>query len=471
MTGIVTGNVAAYRKSLENKKPDVTTNSPSERPNRKSIETKITSEIRKSLEGLDDRKSTPPPVLTKKPIVPIKKSPTVGSVAGNLFSGLKQKVKSVEHKIGHHDSLDGVGSSRPISHVADNNEKGVSAESLKRDDSEFDHVERSTSILPDMRAGRAKAPKRRLPTGNSVSGTSDSGAYQNGGSSDEHSGHRDGHKSDEDITKPKVREWEKHKAPWMAELKASQAKKTSPSVEARTPDSSSAGKNHDHDSEMTKSFSNSFVSSSSSHKKTSESNHFDVRSSSVDVKTGGFEAFQSSTKKDNENVMTKSMSSLSTKISISENAASTNTITVDEPPPVNNVIGIGLKARPTSVTLRNRSISPLGRTAKINETSSVTMTTSTATLSGKVTANHDTTTNTAVSSPTISTTVLSASVTSENVCSRVVELELRVQKLENLVQKQNAMIEELMRSLKDESEKVKTLNTELEKYAQCVTQV
>lgn len=481
-TGIITGNVAAYRKSLESKSIEVNA---SERPSRKSIETKITSEIRKSLESLDERKSTPPPVLTKKPIVPIKKSPTVGSVAGNIFSGLKQKVKSVEQKMTHHDSLDGVGSSKVASQIADNGEKGVIIEKIKKDreDSEFDQVERA-SILQDMRAGRAKAPKRRPPS-SSVSTSGESLTYQNGsgGSHDDIPTPQDGHKSDEDVTRlPKPREWEKHKAPWMEELKASQAKKTSPGVELRSPDAN----NKSHSSEdgektdMPKSFSNSFVSSS--HKKP-ETNSFQDRSSSVDVKSSGFEAF--GVKKEigdngSNNVMTKSMSSLSTKISISSDT--TSTIVDDSSSGTTSTViggggagGIGgIKARPTSVTLRNRSISPIGRTSKTiiePASGSSSISTSTATITKSSTVNHNESSATPINPSSTSTTTLTAAVTSDNVCSRVVELELRVQKLEKLVQKQNTTIDELRRSLKDESDKVKTLKTELDKYAQCVTQV
>lgn len=472
-SGIITGNVAAYRKSLESKSSE-TTMLASERFSRKSIETKITSDIRKSLESLDERKSTPPPVLTKKPVVPIKKSPTVGSV----ISGLKQKVvKSVEQKLTHHDSLDGVGSSRITSHVADNGDKGVVIEKLKREDMEFDQVERS-SILQDMRAGRAKAPKRRPPSAN-VSTTGDSPTYQNGGSANHEvtTPSQDGHKSDEDVTRPpKPREWEKHKAPWMAELKASQAKKTSPGVEGRSPETANKSQSSDdgEKSDMQKSFSNSFVSAS--HKKSSEVNSFENRSSSVDVKSSGYEAFHSATKKEStsESTMTKSMSSLATKISISSDTSST---IVDENSSTGSattttVIGGagaigGIKARPTSVTLSS-SISPVGRSSKtIIEPSGATITTtSTATIT-KSSINHSDTPST----PANSTTLLSTAITSDNVCSRVVELELRVQKLEKLVQKQNVTIEELLRSLKDESDKVKTLKNELEKYAQCVTQV
>lgn len=467
-SGIITGNVAAFRKSLENKTLETTT-APPDWVVRKSIDGKSTSEIRKSLENLDERKSTPPPVLTKKPVVPMKKSPTVGSVAGNIFSGLKQKVKSVEQKMTHHDSLDGVGASKMGSQVADNQEKGIIGERLKKDkdDSEFDQVERS-SILQDMRAGRAKAPKRRLPTSNTNS-IGESLTYENGDSATPSVTSQDS-KSDEDVAKPKQREWEKHKAPWMEELKASQAKKTSPGMEPRSPDAHSKSQDHDNDNkfEMSKSISNSFVSSS--HKKLPETNNFEIRSNSVDVKTSNaFDAFQNNNgnpsnnlmKKDNENVMAKSMTSMATKISISETSATT--VNVDENS--NNNIS---KIRPTSVTLRNRSISPIGRIPIKSEHgigNNITTSTATITTSKTSSLNHD------MPPSGVSTTVLSAAISSDNVCSRVVELELRVQTLEKLVQKQNATIEELLKSIKDESDKVKILKHELEKYAQCVTQV
>lgn len=305
-SGIMTGNVAAYRKSLENKcneNQQVTTR-------RTLIETKSTAEIRKSLENLDERKLTPPP-LTKKPVVPIKKSPTVGSVAGNIFSGLKQKVKSVEQKIAHHDSLDGVGSSKTVSHVADNNEKSVSGERLHRDNTEFDQVERTSLILPDMRAQRAKAPKRRLPSTNSMN-LGESVSYENGDSPTPASPMSDLslNKSDEDLTKPiKQREWEKNKVPWMDELKASQAKKTSPGIEMRSPD------NND---EQKTSHNNSF---NNSHKKET-TNTFDVRNSSVDIKSSDSTTFHSNSirRESVDNSMVKSMSSLATKISISDSS-------------------------------------------------------------------------------------------------------------------------------------------------------
>lgn len=59
----------------------------------------------------------------------------------------------------------------------------------------------------------------------------------------------------------------------------------------------------------------------------------------------------------------------------------------------------------------------------------------------------------------------------DNVCNRVQELEQKVNRMERQLATQNGLIEELTRMLRGESDKVKTLQKELEKYAQCVTQV
>lgn len=338
-SNIPTGNVAAFRKSLENKCNDQPVQA-----RRTPIETKSAAEIRKSLENLDDRKSTPPP-LTKKPIVPMKKSPTVGSVAGNIFSGLKQKVKSVEQKMTHHDSLDGVGSSKAVSHVADNNEKGVSGERLQRDDTEFDQIERNSQILPDMRAQRAKAPKRRLPSSNSSS-LGDSISYQNGDlptppSPNLISAEPSFDKSEEDLTKPKQREWEKNRAPWMDELKASQAKKTSPGIELRTPETDN-GDNKAPTATAAVVTSTPFTNNS--HKK-NETSTFEVRSSSVDIKSSDFHS--NAIKKEagdggggGGGGMAKSLSSLATKISIVDSSSSA----ASDESATNNGVGIKVGA-------------------------------------------------------------------------------------------------------------------------------
>lgn len=425
------GNVAAHRRSLETKSHEPSI----EKPPRKSLvitdANKTPSEIRKSLENLDDSKktSTPPPVLTKKPTVPIKKSPSVSTVAGSIFSGLKQKVKSVESKLhAAHEVTDGTGSSK-IAVVADNNEKGVTGEKIN----ELDTVERGSGYLQDVRQNRAKAPKRRPPT--HASGDSNNNSVNMNGS---HAESNDSithevtsspaHTSpaptavvttavvEEEQVKPKAREWEKHKAPWMEELKANQARKTSPNIEQKTsPD--------DEKHDLSKSFSNSFSHSTQNHQK-------EIRASSLEVKSHSFRE---------ESTAAKS----TTKISITENSSSVMTssspVKVDEPV---------ASLRPTSVSLRNRSISPIPRVNHVVKPSPT----------SNVTATHI----------TASSTPLNSSATTDH---RVNELEQRVNKLETLITAQNATIDELKRMLKDESDKVKTLKSDLEKYAQCITQV
>ena len=272
---IISGNVAAHRKSLESKSLDKpapitppTTVEKHEKPPRKGLDKN--SEIKKSLESLDEKKSTPPPVLTKKPQVPIKKSPSITSVTNNLFSGLKQKVKSVENKLHSHDSADGVASSKAaISQIPDNNDKNIICEKItikeERESSDFGHVERGQAVLKDMRANRVKAPKRRPPSSStSVSGIGDREMQPTQMSNGSHHNEPESPKPDllntsqeDDMpAKPKnAREWEKHKVPWMDELKANQAKKTSPNIEPKSPEHHNhAGDEHKSVSEMSKSF-------------------------------------------------------------------------------------------------------------------------------------------------------------------------------------------------------------------------
>lgn len=422
-TGIVSGNVAAQRKSLENKNIDLTNNDA--KVARRSIETK-TTEVRKSLENMDDKK-TPPPVLTKKPVVPVKKSTSVTSVAGSLLSGLKQKVKSVEHKMTSQDSMDGIGSSKITSQVADNSEKGITGEKLKKDDSDFDTVERG-SMLQDMRAGRAKAPKRRPPSAAiNVIGESNNNdsIYLNGGGAYVDYSHGDSRpeaNDTEELAKPKPRKWEKQKAPWMAELKASQAKKTSPSVEPRASDRVKVDTEVNNKVvpdkiDMTRSVTSSYTSSQRKSVEASSTSTYEVKT------TSNFE-----TKINKEtNDMTKSMSAVVTR----------TTPTITDSSAVDDI-----KTRPTSLSILNRSISPIGRTSL-----------------GKTTTIE----------PSKPNNILPIS--QENVCTRVVELEQRILQLESVVQAQNKIIDELVRSFKEETDKVKGLKTELDKYAQCVTQV
>jgi uncharacterized coiled-coil protein SlyX len=431
------GNVAAHRRSLETKSLEVT----AEKPPRKSLfssdANKTPSDIRKSLESLDEKKTTPPPVLSKKPMVPIKKSPSVSTVAGSIFSGLKQKVKSVESKL-HvtHDGIDGTGSSKltGAAHVADSNEKGIVGERIRKDDNDLDHVERGGSVLQDVRQNRAKAPKRRPPTSaGTIIGDSNNNVSMNGShleTSNDSLNPEPGSPTaagqlEDELAKPKAREWEKHKAPWMAELKANQAKKTSPSIE---PKSSPEDEKHD----MSKSFSSSFAQ-----KKTQET--YEVRANSMEVKSASFDVL----KKENKEAASSTIST-----SIDSNAKSTTKISITENSSSVMTSSSGLKVeeasvRPTSVSLRNRSISPISRTS----------------------LNH------VVPKPSPTVAAVTATHISADVNMRVNELEQKVNKLEGLVISQNTTIDELKKMLKDESDKVRVLKSDLEKYAQCFTQV
>lgn len=110
---------------------------------RKSLEVKN----EKSSESEQTNKVTPP-LPSKKPLLPIKKSPSGGISSGGLFSGIKKKIV---------DAVDGSSGSKSaaVNRVSDsikpevNNEQGA--------ENAFDQVERR-SLLSDVRATRAKAP-------------------------------------------------------------------------------------------------------------------------------------------------------------------------------------------------------------------------------------------------------------------------------------------------------------------------
>uniref|UniRef100_A0A182K1M5 SH3 domain-containing protein n=1 Tax=Anopheles christyi TaxID=43041 RepID=A0A182K1M5_9DIPT len=574
VTGSPTYNsVAAHRKSLEHKSTESSAVSPApptagmgsvvtEKPPRKSLENKA-SEIRKSLENLDDKKATPPPVLGKKPQVPIKKSPSITSVTGNLFSGLKQKVKgggSLEKEKTTVDERDGIGSSKVVkSEIADNGDRSIVGERI---DVELGHVERGTSVLKDMRANRAKAPKRRPPSSPSSIITTDPNATANftanGGSvllSNGNSGLFNqlslsfepetpkpdlmvgapalnsslptgstiapGDTEEAAPKVPKPREWEKNKVPWMDELKASQAKKTTVS-ESKSPEhhshvsssqntTSSHFQQHQEETSISKSFHASTPSggtgttppvpsgnaararlmerSATTTSVPSESNHAGNSTSNINssfdliascnrkdtvvtpstVSSSGGSSLQQqhqSVESSSVSAMTKSMSALSTtttKIAISASSSgtvsSTTAVTENngthEPPSPNS--------RPVSVNLRNTSISPTpqNRNAK---TIHIVGSSTNSTVNNKPTSS-------AMGLGAEATNVTGQPVSMENVCSRVQELEQKVNRMERQLATQNGLIEELTRMLRGESDKVKTLQKELEKYAQCVTQV
>ncbi|XP_018567017.1 SH3 domain-containing kinase-binding protein 1 [Anoplophora glabripennis] len=174
---------------------------------------------RKSLEGKNDKVNGDPNITTnktppppgKKPLVPIKKSPSVSGIG--LFSEIKKKLVDV---------VDGATGSKSVIIKAEASETKSSSS-----DNAFDQIERR-SLLTDVRATRVKAPGRRLPT---AIHKDEDNTVINGNA--EHISESDVHSSNtaesDSFEKRRVREWEKHKAPWLEEMKLNQAKRTSTS--------------------------------------------------------------------------------------------------------------------------------------------------------------------------------------------------------------------------------------------------
>ncbi|XP_032576898.1 E3 ubiquitin-protein ligase SH3RF2 [Drosophila sechellia] len=463
-TGLPTGNVAAQRKSLENKNLDLTkppgvgasvaigqqrsSTSSATTSSATTVATGLTSSsVSKSMENmLDDKvKSPPPPVLSKKPNVPLKKTPTGGvPVTGNLLGGKKKNTDGKLTTAVSHDLADGFAASKMLSGANQLPESGAAgnvvirrAATIAVEDTDFDRVERA-SILTDMRQGRVKAPKRRPPSAaiNVLGESNNNSVYVNGsgmsgsggaGSASELSedGGAGGKTSDDNSTgeepqlaKPKPREWEKKKAPWMEELKASQVtrKKTSPSVEPRGASVAER---------TSKLFAAEQAVSSNSSSTTTKVQSSAVTSSMfVENSTTSSSVITSSSHTTtNDAIMSRSLS-----------AAKVQTASSDEETRA---------TRPNSLAIRNqRSVSPLVKSSNASSSHS-----QEEKHSNQLNNHQDASS------------------------SRVAQLEQRVDKLEGLVLNQQRTIEELVNALKSEAERVKILRSELDKYAQCVTQV
>ncbi|XP_052858709.1 LOW QUALITY PROTEIN: SH3 domain-containing kinase-binding protein 1 [Drosophila gunungcola] len=470
-TGLPSGNVAAQRKSLENKNLDLTkppgvgatvainqqrssTSSATTSSSATTISTGLTSSsVSKSMESLDEKvKSPPPPVLSKKPSVPLKKTPT----GGVPVTGKKKYAEGKLTTAVSHDLADGLAASKMLSGANQLPESGAAgnlvirrAATIAVEDTDFDRVERA-SILPDMRQGRVKAPKRRPPSAaiNVLGESNNNSVYVNGsgmgagsggaGSASELS--EDGGaggkgtaataSSDDNSTgeepqlaKPKPREWEKKKAPWMEELKASQVtrKKPSPSVEPRGATVAER---------TSKLFAAEQAISSSS---SSSSTTTKVQSSAV-TSSMFVESSTSSSAVTTSNTSTTTNDAIMSR-SLTAAKATTATASSDEETRA---------TRPNSLAIRNqRSVSPLVKSSNASSSQSQ----EEKQPSNQLNNHQD------VSS------------------SRVNQLEQRVDKLEGLVLNQQRTIEELVNALKSEAERVKILRSELDKYAQCVTQV
>ncbi|XP_061401338.1 serine-rich adhesin for platelets [Musca vetustissima] len=568
-TGLPTGNVAAQRKSLENKNLDLTNTSDvatrlalkkqqmHAQQQQQHQEAKVvtasssinsshstntnttittssmggattTSELRKSMENMDEKstKTTPPPVVNKKPTLPVKKTTTVTSITGNILSGIKQKVKSVENKLttaASHDYADGIGSSKlsPSAVASDNSGVVMRRAATIAADSDFDRVERG-SILTDMRAGRVKAPKRRPPSAaiSTMGESNNNSLYVNGNGSDttqsdDQLKSDDNSTGEEQLAKPKPREWEKKKAPWMEELKASQVKKkTSPNVDGAG--TSGMGSLADRTSKLfsedikttnqTVSSTNSTLTATSSSTKVQSSSvsSTSIMQQSMVVESSSSSSSSNVTSKTLTDAMTKSLSAkmasdaaaaLAAASATNNNASTTTSST-------SNTLLEDVRIRPNSLSIRNRSASPSmgGATRNVLKTTNTTSASpaaeatssnahhsnSHASSSVAKTTSSSTTTTSAADAPTVINnhhpnahhhqldnghTTTSSKQQQVVDGKRVCDLEARVEKLELLVHAQQRTIDELVRTLREESDRNKVLRAELDKYAQCVTQV
>jgi len=222
------------------------------------------------------------------------------------------------------------------------------------------------------------------------------------------------------LAKPKPREWEKKKAPWMEELKASQVtrKKTSPSVEPRGASVAER---------TSKLFAAEQAISSSSSSTTTKVQSSAVTSSMfVENSTASSSVTTSSSSTTtNDAIMSRSLT-----------AAKVQAASSDEETKA---------TRPNSLAIRNqRSVSPLVKSSNASSSQSQ----EEKEKPSSQLNNHQ-----------------------DAGSTRVAQLEQRVDKLEGLVLNQQRTIEELVNALKSEAERVKILRSELDKYAQCVTQV
>lgn len=431
--------------------------------------------------------------------------------------GAGMKKKSSDSKLTSavsHDVSDGLtGSKLLTAQLPDAGAAGSvvmrRAATIAVEDTDFDRVERG-SILQDMRAGRVKVPKRRPPSvaKNRLGESNNNTEYLNGSSGGVASSaselSEDGGlgkqasaataSSDDNSTggeepqlvKPKPRDWEKKKAPWLEELQASQVtrKKTSPNVEPRGGAVSSVAER------TSKLFATEQVTATSSVLTTSATSS-STNSSSISTSATKVQSSAVTSSSVQQFISVESSSSSSTSSSQKKESNSTNIVTSNNSHndaimskssvSASKVTGSAVAAagassdeesraaRPSTLAIRKRSVSPLVKTSNTNATSHSTSTSnSSSTLlekSNNISINDGPATALQNNHQPAGTTGTDAA------APRVQQLEGRVDKLEAMVLGQQRTIEELMRLLREETERVKVLRGELDKYAQCVTQV
>ncbi|XP_068152440.1 streptococcal hemagglutinin isoform X4 [Drosophila tropicalis] len=522
-TGLPSGNVAAQRKSLENKNLDltkqpgssqvakgsstITTITASSNSSSSSSTTAATStstsytELRKSLDNMDEKiKSPPPPVLSKKPNVPLKKTPTGGVPVGGPLMASNLKKKNPEGKLTSavsHDLADGLSASKLVSgHLPDSGAPGSivmrRAATIAVEDTDFDRVERA-SILTDMRAGRVKAPKRRPPSAaiNVLGESNNNSVYVSlngasepsedagiGGKTAQATGSSDDNSTgEEQLAKPKPREWQQKKAPWMEELKASQVtrKKPTPSTEPR---GASVAERTSKLFATEQAATSSVVTTTASSSTTNSSSSTTTKVQSSAITSSNLMQQSTFVDSSNKKEVTASVVTTTSSSSTNSNSNINNTSTTNDAIMSKSMSKSALATassdeetrvtRPNSLSIRNRSVSPLVKSANASSSSS--------SIAEEKNNQASTVPEPTVAAPAAPATAAPAKIQLNNhhqdtSAPLVYQLEQRVDKLEATVQSQQRTIEELIRTLREETERVKLLRGELDKYAQCVTQV
>lgn len=402
-------NQSASNKQSKNMIIELVTQSStsSERVNRNSLKNE---EQKLSIQVTDEVKH-PPPLPSKKPIIAGKKS------LQTTIENTKQKHVLSQSVIdgGHSSKLQ--HSEKTINNLNDNLSK----------DTDFDKVQR-VPILSDMRAGRVKAPKRRPPTGsNSLMTESIIKSLDLNTNSEEvvfGSENLVSNCSEDQQIKPKSLDLGEQKVPWIDEFKTRQVKlKSLPNVEPRK-----TLRNVNNESKTEETKSNTSLITNISTKMIHTEGEKSSSTSAVKEKT---------TSKTSPSLYQRTSAS-----SIDKNIERESEMTTKSDVKTINKETIKTK------------FDEIKESKSVQSFNSGVMHLQAKTIEGAV-EEEKTKTDSANHEEKITVT----------------KLEHRVSKLEATVQMQQEMIENLMKLLQNETNRVELLKNQLDKYAQCVTQV
>ncbi|XP_004931112.2 CD2-associated protein isoform X1 [Bombyx mori] len=441
----------------------------------------------------------------KKPPVPLKKSPTPVSGVGGLLSGLKNKMLSSSDKekstpvVVDSDRPDGATSSKPTpnanaatttnANTTNTNTPNTNTPNINApNNSTFDNIERN-SILNDPRAGRVKAPRRRPPSQVLRDDTPQQIGLSNG--HEVPASEKPPPEKAEEI-KPRAREWEKHKAPWMEELKLNQAKKTSFAADGKARSVSSSAESSALASRAGGGSTDRILECGLDEKRSTHSMEMSKSTSSITSRMCVLESFEE----------TKVRHSLDSKKETPDRS------TPDPVPVIKPVMHSPTAAGRTFLSMVDDVKKPPAPAPPAAPTDKAPSTKHDKHVTDKIEMNSTKTSSVFEKSSTVERVErieerspekpvaavggdrTSASSTLERrpqpgrgekappadgTDALIAQLNYRISNLEKLIEVQNSMfkasIEELNAKLKLESEKRQALQTEIEKLAHCVTQV